>query len=39
MSRVLAFYFVTYINFLSNKQPPKNKRPSLLFIKKFEKTL
>jgi hypothetical protein len=39
MSRVLALYSVTCTVFLPNKQPHlKNKRYSLLFIKKSEKS-
>jgi hypothetical protein len=34
MPKVLTFYSVTYVVFLSNKQPQKNKRHDLLFIKK-----
>jgi len=37
MIRVLTLYHVTYIVFLSNMKPPKNKRHDLLFIGKSEK--
>ena len=37
MSRVLAFYYVTYVDLLFNRQPHKNMRHNLLFIGKFEK--
>ena len=38
MLRVLALYYMTYVVFLSNRQPPKNKKHNLLFIKKSEKS-
>ena len=38
MSRVQALYSVIYVVFLSNRQPLKNMRHSLLFIKKSEKS-
>jgi hypothetical protein len=37
MLRVLTLYFVTYVIFFPNRQPYKNKRHNLLFIKKYEK--
>jgi len=38
MLRVLAFYSMTYITFLSNRQQlQKNKRHILLFIEKSKK--
>jgi hypothetical protein len=37
MPIVLVFYYVTYVIFLSNKQPIKNKRRKLIFIGKSEK--
>jgi hypothetical protein len=37
MFRVLGLYYVTYVVFLSNRQPPKNKRHNLLFIRKSKK--
>ena len=38
MSRVQAFYYVTYVDFLFNKQPHKNMRYNLLFIEKSKKS-
>jgi hypothetical protein len=32
MYRVLSLYFMTYIVFLSNRQPHKNKRHNFIFI-------
>jgi hypothetical protein len=37
MPRMLALYSVTYVDFMSNKQLPKNMRLSLLFIEKSKK--
>jgi hypothetical protein len=37
MLEVSALYSVTYVIFLSNRQPLKNKRYSLLFIGKSDK--
>jgi hypothetical protein len=37
MLRALALYYVIYVIFLSNRQPLKNKRYSLLFIGKSDK--
>jgi len=32
MPRMLAFYFITYIFFLFNRQPHMNKRHTFIFI-------
>jgi hypothetical protein len=37
MPKVVTLYFVTYIVFLSNIQPYRNKRHNLLFIEKYKK--
>jgi len=40
MPRVLALYYMTYVVFLSNRQPQlKNKMHNLLFIGKSEKPI
>jgi hypothetical protein len=36
MSRVLAFYFMIYIAFLSNRQLLKNKRHNFIFIENIK---
>jgi hypothetical protein len=37
MLRMLTFYFVIYVDFLSNRQPFHNKRHNLLIIKIYKK--